>query len=248
MPVQMKMIQLKDLILTMSESEIAELAISDVCDGEVVHAILLEYLLRYTYVYGESETAQKQYFIFQKYQKWLLYRYPDIVRSIQALQSEYDPSADYSMTESELRLENDGDKTVTTKNKYDYTSTETANNPTTSRYTTTYDSTADRLESKSVSSGSTETHVVAANDEVNKKTAITSHTAASMTVDDQTYSADYIHNVKKSRTGNIHKSPAETIADTVALYRNSVLHRFLEEFINTYTFYTGPAEEGRCFL
>lgn len=246
MLVQMK--QLKDLILTMSESEIAELAISDVCDGEVVHAILLEYLLRYTYVYGESETAQKHYFIYYKYQKWLSYRYPDILRSIQALQSEFDPTADYKIRETEIKLQNDGDKTTTTKNKYDYTSTETANNPTTSRYTTTYDSAADRLESKSVSSGSTETHVVAANDELNKKTATVTHNATTMTQGDTTYSADYIHSLNLTKEGNMHSSPAENIRKTVELYMRSALHEFITEFINTYTFYTGPAEEGRCFL
>lgn len=223
------------------------LAIGEVVDGEAVYSILLQYLFRYIYLTeGNNEDDLIRTFI-GVYLNWLRYREPDIIAAIEAVRTRFNPTADYSMTESELRLENDGDKTVTTKNKYDYTSTETANSPTTSRYTTTYDSTADRLESKSVSTGSTETHVVAANDDVNKKTATTTHEAASMTVDDQTYSADYIHNIKKSKVGNIHKSPAEAVRYTIDLYRNSVLRSYIEEFIRMYTFYSGPTE-GRCCL
>lgn len=245
MTVQMKLMQLKDLILPMSESEIAELAISDVCDGDVIYSILLEYLLRYTFVHGDTETAQKQYFIFYKYQQWLLYRYPDIRKATEAIYSEFDPTADYKIRETEIKLKNDGDTTTTTKNMYDYTTTEGAtegNSPTFTNYTTTYDSTADRLESKRVDTGSTTTRVLASNDELNKKTATVSHNTTTMTQGDTTYSADYIHSLNLTKEGNVHSSPAENIKKTIELYKRSVLHEFITEFINTYTFYTG----GEC--
>lgn len=245
MTVQMKLMQLKDLILPMSESEIAELAISDVCDGDVIYSILLEYLLRYTFVHGDTETAQKHYFIYYKYQQWLLYRYPDIKTAIEAIYTEYDPTTDYKIKETEIKLKNDGDTTTTTKNMYDYTTTEGAtegNSPTFTNYTTTYDSTADRLESKRVDTGSTTTRVLASNDELNKKTATVSHNTTTMTQGDTTYTADYIHSMNKLKEGNIHSSPADNIKKTIDLYKRSVLHEFITEFINTYTFYTG----GEC--
>lgn len=245
MAVQMKLMQLKDLILTMSESEIAELAISDVCDGDIVYSILLEYLLRYTYVYGDSETAKKHYFIFFKYQQWLKYRYPDIMKAMDAVYTEFDPTSDYRLRETEIKLKNDGDTTTTTKNMYDYTTTEGAtegNSPTFTNYTTTYDSTADRLESKRVDTGSTTTRVLASNDELNKKTATVTHNTTTMTQGDTTYSADYIHSINMTKEGNVHSSPADNIKKTIELYKRSLLHEYISEFINTYTFYTG----GEC--
>lgn len=245
MTVQMKLMQLKDLILTMSESEIAELAISDVCDGDVVYSILLEYLLRYTYVHGDTETAQKQYFIFYKYQQWLKYRYPDILKATEAIYSDFDPTEDYKLRETEIKLKNDGDTTTTTKNMYDYTTTEGAtegNSPTFTNYTTTYDSTADRLESKRIDTGSTTTRVLASNDELNKKTATVTHNTTTMTQGDTTYSADYIHSLNLTKEGNVHSSPADNIKKTIELYKRSLLHEYISEFINTYTFYTG----GEC--
>ena len=245
MAAEMKLVQLKDLVLTMSESEIAELGITDVCDGDIVFSILLEYLLRYTYVHGDTETAQKQYFIFYKYQQWLKYRYPDIQKALDAVYTEFDPTGDYRLTESEIKLQNDGDTTTTTKNKYDYTTTEGAtegNSPTFTNYTTTYDSTADRLESKRVDTGSTTTRVLATNEELNKKTATVSHNNTTLTQGDTTYTADYIHSMNKLKEGNMHGSTADNIKKTIELYKRSLLHEYITEFINTYTFYTG----GEC--
>ena len=250
MRVKRRLIQLETLFSEMTPEYIdSQFTIEDVCNGDVVFGIFLQHMLRYIYLQGE--TLQQAVTAFGAlWTEWLAYRQPEITSAIATLSyymSDIDPTADYRMSESEIKLKNDGDKTVETKNKYDYTSTETAlasNKPTTERYTTTYDSTSDRLESKSISSGSTETHVVASDDTKNMKTATTSHTAASMTIDGTTYSADYIHNLTKFREGNIHKSPAEITKQSLELYKHSLLCEYIYEFLQKYTFYVGYMGEG----
>lgn len=247
MRVKRHLIQLETILSEMTPEYVLDnFGIGEIIGGDAVYSIFLQHMMRYSYLAGDTVEAAVSSFT-TLWNNWLYYREAEITAALNALMyymNDVDPVSDYRMSESEIRLENDGDKTVTTKNKYDYTSTETANNPTTSRYTTTYDSTADRLESKSVSSGSTETHVVAANDEVNKKTAVTTHTTASMSIDNTTYQADYIHHLKKLREGNIHKSPAEITKETIELYKQSVLYEFVYEFLQKYTFYVGYMGEG----
>lgn len=247
MRVKRHLIQLETILSEMTPEYVLDnYGIGEIISGDAVYSIFLQHMMRYCYLAGDTVDAAVSSFTVL-WNNWLYYREAEITAAISALMyymNDVDPVSDYRMSESEIRLENDGDKTVTTKNKYDYTSTETANNPTTSRYTTTYDSTADRLESKSVSSGSTETHVVASDDTKNVKTATTTHTTASMTIDDVAYQADYIHNLKKLREGNIHKSPVEITKETIELYKQSVLYEFVYEFLQKYTFYVGYMGEG----
>lgn len=250
MRVKRHLIQLETILSEMSPEYITDaFSIEDVCSGEVVFSIFLQHMLRYCYLSGDTIDDAITAFG-TLWSNWLYYRQPEIKEAIGTLMyyiDNIDPVSDYRLEESEIKLRNDGDNTVTTKNKYDYTSTETAlaaNKPTTERYTTTYDSTSDRLESKSVSSGSTETHVVASDDTKNVKTATTTHSLASMTVGDTTYSADYIHSLKKLRTGNIHKSPAEAAKETLELYKQSVIYEYVHDFLQKYTFYVGYMGEG----
>lgn len=239
---RMKLKQLSEILPNVTNEQIAEyLSIGDTIHGQAVFSILLEYLCRYVYVLGSNTEDYVRYFLL-KFDDWLSYRGNDIAAAVEASLTEFDPSVDYRMSESEIKLKNDGDKTVTTKNKYDYTTTEGAtdgNAPTFSNYTTTFDSTTDRLESKRVDEGSRTTHVLASDDEKNKKTATTSHTQTTLTDGDTTYTADYIHSLKKLREGNTHKSPAEIIKASEDLYMRSVLRYFIAEFIDRYTFYVG---------
>lgn len=238
----MKLKQLSEILPYLTNEQIAEnLSIGDSIMGQAVYSILLEYLCRYMYVLGDNTEAYVNYLLL-RFENWLLYRQHDIEAAVAASVTEFDPSADYRLTESEIKLKNDGDKTVTTKNKYDYESTEGAtsgNAPTYSTYTTTYDSTAERLDSKRVDAGSRTTHVIASDDDKNKKTATTTHAATTLTDGETTYTADYIHSLKKLREGNIHRSPAEILKASEDLYMRSVLHYFISEFINRYTFYVG---------
>lgn len=243
-----KLITLSQILPEMTPEQISTyLAIEDVFDGDVVYSIMLQYMYRYMFVVGETKALQIAYF-FKMFGNWLLYRGYDIKRAIEALYAEFDPTADYSMKESEIKLENDGDKTTTTKNKYDYSVEDSAGSgaeaPTFSSYTTTFDSTAERLESKRIESGKRTTRTQAANDELNKKTTTVSHQAASLTDGETTYTADYIHSLKKIKEGNIHRSPAEIAKETIALYKNSLLHEFINEFMARYTFFAGNAFEG----
>lgn len=243
-----KLITLSQILPDMTPEQISTyLAIEDVCDGDVIYSIMLQYMYRYMFVVGETKALQTAYF-FKMYGNWLLYRGYDIKRAIEALYAEFDPTTDYRLNESEIKLENDGDKTTTTKNKYDYSVEDSAGSgaeaPTYSSYTTTFDSTAERLESKRIESGKRTTRTQATNDELNKKTTTVSHQTASLTDGDTTYSADYIHSLKKIKEGNIHRSPAEIAKETIDLYRNSLLHEFISEFMNRYTFFAGNAFEG----
>lgn len=241
-------VQLEVILSEMSDYFIEEnFAIDDVCNGEDVFEIFMQFMKRYMYLPAGDIDYQKTYFAV-RWTHWLSYRLADIQTAYAALRSEYDPTADYNINEKEIKLKNDGDKTTTTKNKYDYETTEGAtagSPPTNSNYTTTFDSTADRLESKRIETGSTTTHVTAANEELNKKTTTEQHQTTTMTDGETTYTADHIQSLNKKKTGNIHKSPAEVIKETLDLYRDSLLQQYVEDFLHTYTFYVGELG-GEC--
>lgn len=241
-------VQLEVILSEMSDYFIEEnFAIDDVCNGEDVFEIFMQFMKRYMYLPAGDTEYQKTYFAV-RWTHWLSYRLADIQTAYAALRSEYDPTADYKINEKEIKLKNNGDKTTTTKNKYDYETTEGAtagSPPTNSNYTTTFDSTADRLESKRIETGSTTTHVTASNEELNKKTTTEQHQTTTMTDGETTYTADYIQSLEKKKTGNIHKSPAEVIKETLDLYRDSLLQQYVEDFLHTYTFYVGELG-GEC--
>lgn len=250
------LIQLITLIPQFSELDIAELAIYNsenelVVSGETIYALMNEYLLRYCYLISDNILAAKTDFIFGKWKSWLLYRKPDLLKVLEALTAEYDPLSDYRLHEEELKRHNDGEDTTTTKNTYDYTTTDSAKAgdlPTYSNYVTTFDNTVERLESKRQDTGSRETHVVAADEDKNVKTTEYTHTEAEMTVGSETVSADKIDHKVRDLEGHIKKTAQELTQETIDLYKASALHRFIDEFFSKYTFYVGSSYEGRCFL
>ncbi len=241
-------VQLEVILSEMSDYFIEEnFAIEDVCNGEDVFEIFMQYMRRYMYLPEGDIDYQKTYFAV-RWTQWLSYRAADIQTAYAAIRSEYDPSTDYMLRETEMKLKNDGDKTTTVKQKYDYETTEGAtagSPPTNSNYTTTFDSTADRLESKRIETGSTTTHVTAANEELNKKTTTVQHQTTTMTQGDTTYTADYIHSLNMTKEGYVHGSPADNIKKTIDLYRDSLLQQYVEDFLHTYTFYVGELG-GEC--
>lgn len=246
-------VQLIQILPTFSELEIAELAITDGSDtivtGDIVYAALNEYLLRFCILEGSTTAEQKISFIFGKYKMWLNVRAPDIVKTLATVYSDYNPLSDYSIHEKEVKLHNDGEDTTTVKSIYDYTTSEeadSADKPTYSTYTTTFDGQTERLESKRIDEGKRSTHTVADDEDKNVRTTEYTHTEAEMTVDDGTYSADKIDYRKRDAEGHVHKSAQQLAKETADLYRQSVLQGFLKEFIDKYTYYVGI--EGRCFL
>lgn len=248
-----KPVQLIQILPTFSELDVAELAITDGSDtivtGDIVYAALNEYLLRFCILEGNTTAEQKISFIFGKYKPWLSVRSPDIVKTLAAVYSDYDPLSDYSIHEKEVKLHNDGEDTTTVKSTYDYTTTDEADSndkPTYNTYTTTFDNSTPRLESQRIDEGKRTTHTVADDEDKNVRTTEYTHTEAEMTVDDGTYSADKIDYRKRDAEGHVHKSAQQLAKETADLYRQSVLQGFLKEFIDKYTYYVGI--EGRCFL
>ncbi len=248
-----KPIQLIQILPSFSELEIAELAITDGSDtivtGNIVYAALNEYLLRFCILEGNTTAEQKISFIFGKYKMWLSVRAPDIVKTLAAVYSDYDPLSDYEIHEEEIKLHNDGEDTTTVKSIYDYTTTDeadSADKPTYSSYVTTFDNTTPRLESQRIDEGKRTSRTYADDEDKNVKTTAYTHTNAEMTIGDQTVEADKIDYKKRDAEGHVHKSAQQLARETADLYRQSVLQGFLKEFIDKYTYYVEI--EGRCFL
>lgn len=246
-----RLIQLITLIPEFNDQDIAELAIYDydnnlLVSGEIVYSVMTEYMLRYCYLAGESLQARKADYIFNHWQGWLLYRRPDIIKIINALTAEYDPLNDYAMHETETKLHNDGEDTVTIKNKYDYTTTDgatTGDTPTYSNYVTTFDNTQERLESKRQDTGSRTVHTLAADEDKNVKTTSYTHTEAEMTIGTDTISADKIDHKTRDVEGHSRRSAQELTQQTIDLYKQSALRGLIDDFFAKHSFYVG---EGRC--
>ena len=251
-----ELIQLITLLPQFSELDIAELAVYDndnqqVIPGNIIYAMMNEYLLRYCYLISDNILAAKTDFIFGKWKTWLSYRKPDLLKVLEALTAEYDPLSDYRMHEEELKRHNDGEDTTTVKNTYDYTTTDSAKAgdlPTYSNYVTTFDSTSERLESKRQDTGSRETHVVAADEDKNVKTTEYTHTEAEMTVGSDTVSADKIDHKVRDVEGHTKKTAQELIGESVQLYAQSAVRGFIDDFFAKHTFYVGDSYKGRCEL
>lgn len=180
--------------------------------------------------------------------KWVLYRdltLPDFLRRYDALYSDHSPLSDFAEHSVEVKTEADGIKTVETTNKYDYTTTESAdslNAPTYENYVTTYNNTQPRLESKRVDSGARITSTTADADD-NVKTTTTEHTAASLTIDGTTYTADYVKGTVKDSEGYRNHSVQQLINETLDTYSRSLIYEYIDGFIRRYTFFAGSYYE-----
>ena len=158
---KMKLIQLSDFLYNMPDSDIENLAIyngeDQIVDGETILGILLEHTFRSMLIPAsyDSIAGYSLFFTEYRYKYWLRYRLPDIIRSLQAVLSEYDPLSDYELHEKYTERQQHGNKTTTraadaehnkttTSQSYEYTTTDEAiaGSPATySYYVTTLEST-----------------------------------------------------------------------------------------------------------
>lgn len=271
----MKAVNLSDFIYDFSTEDIAELSISDggetICGGDIIYPIILEYSYRNIIMPAEFDTAgaYRNYFLFYKYQPWLSYRLPDIVKMFDALWASYDPLSDSSYYETIADILSHGDKTytrtpdethnkTTTSNAYDYTTTDqamTANKPTYSNYVTTYDNASPRLESQRIDQGGREQRTQAsANNNVKtitddlKIVKTESHGTTTLTVGDTSYTADEVKGRIRQAYGQKDRTAQELIEQTLKLHMNSALHDIIYDFIQKHTYYAGDMLTGRCYL
>lgn len=156
---------------------------------------------------------------------------------IAAYSAVYNPINNYDMIETGYTAADHGDETqtratdpehnsTTTQEKYDYTSTTSADDtdlPTTKTYTTTYDSAAsDRLERYMTNQGANITHTETNADNGNETTTIddlkttvtTSHDRQTISFDGESITADMIDRHKLKRSGNIGVTTSQQMIDS----------------------------------
>lgn len=268
---KMKLIQLSDFLYSMPESDIENLAIYNgeelICSGDIVYGILLEHTFRSMLIPSayNSIAGYSQFFTVYRYQQWLHYREPDIIRSLQAVLAEYDPLSDYELHEKYTERQQHGDKTTTraadaehnkttTSQSYDYTTTDEAiaGSPATySNYVTTFENTTPRMESQRIDTGGRQNHTTgnAANniktvtDDL-KTTRTESRSTASLADGDLTLTADDIKITTRDETGDKSKTKQELLQSELQLHIRCVLYDFIYEFLNKYTFFASNLFEA----
>ena len=260
-----KIIQMSQMLDKITNSELPFFQIKDDDDNVLYEGITIFYLLKeYAARYMIADSVDD---IFFKWSNYNAYKKADFLRAYNALFAEYNPLNNYDMSEKSIDLTNhgetdktrstaDGHKTVSTSNKYDYsTSTEADSNnlPTTRNYTTTYDDDTDgRLASYSTQAGKTTARTTADADK--NETVVTddltvvnseTHTPTTMTVDDTTYTADNINAHEMQRAGNIGVTSSQMLIQSeIEVRKRSLIYDYVYDFICRYTFY---AAGGECY-
>ena len=230
--------------------------------GAIVWGILSEFSDRYMLI----DSVLGFMLVWHDY---VTYKLPEFLKAYQAVNSNYDPVANYDMHEQYAETVEHGDiththepdnthnttTTATTKSEFsEYFAGDNGSNlPKTSHYIRPYDGTL-REESYDERTGKDTTHAYT---EQGKPTTTTvtddrkytdteSHsTVTATTYSGDTVTADDITQHELTRKGNIGTLTTQQMIDSsLDLARKSLIRNFVQDFIAIYTFYAGA---GDCY-
>jgi len=179
--------------------------------------------------------------MYNKYTMYNALSAPDLKKALDAWNAEYNPISNYDKNEKDITIDSYGDTTDTRTtgdgNGGGKTVQQLAAAGTKSEsYTTTYDNTQPRLETRDTNEGGTVT-----TDDLqvnNEKT----HTNTSVTYDGSTYTGHEIHIHENNTAGNIGVTTSQQmIISETDMRLNPLIKQYLDKFIYTYAIYIGGA-------
>ena len=179
--------------------------------------------------------------MYNKYTMYNALSAPDLKKALDAWNAEYNPISNYDKNEKDITIDSYGDSndTRTTGDENgDHKTVEqvAADGTKTESYTTTYDNTTPRLETRDTNEGGT----ISTDDlQVNNKK---SHNNTSVTYDGDTYTGHEIHIRENKIAGNIGVTTSQQmIISEVDMRLNPLIKQYLDKFIYTYAIYIGGA-------
>lgn len=191
---------------------------------------VLDYMLS---LYADYKTRARLIALWDIYETM---HHDDFLRAWTAWTAAYNPLDNYNGTETNVFLNQDG--VLTQRVTHGKTTTVTANDVTTTGYSTTFDSSTERETDKNVQTGNT------TNAETGTTATTTEHTPTSITVDGTTYTADSLTAEIKKRQGNLGVTTSQQmITSEIEMRLKSLVCMYIDTFIKDYAYYVS---DGWC--
>lgn len=194
-------------------------------EAGVVEVCPADYVINYFQArFGFYQTTDDVDRLFALYQSM---NNANFTRAYNALVESYDPLKNYDITETRVKLKDDGDETI--ERTDDTLTTNTAEDVENVGSITTFDSTNFRNADKSLQNGTTTSA------DTGTVTTVRSNEAKSLTFEGSTYTADYVEAEKVEKSGTT-TDVQKALAAELEIRKTSLIENYLDTFIARYAY------------
>ncbi len=194
-------------------------------EAGVVEVCPADYVINYFQArFGFYQTTDDVDRLFALYQSM---NNANFTRAYNALVESYDPLKNYDITETRVKLKDDGDETI--ERTDDTTETNTATDVENVGEITSFDSTSFRNADKTTQNGETTTT------NSGTVTTVRSNEAKTLSFEGSTYTADYVEAEKIEKSGTT-TDVQKALAAELEIRKTSLIENYLDTFIARYAF------------